>query len=97
MWHPPTGALYRVVDAIFNWYHGHNVLGPWFTTLGIGVWYYFIPKLINRPLYSHALSLISFFPWPSSIPELESITCTTVHKKLYYFERSLFESRSKDF
>jgi cbb3-type cytochrome c oxidase subunit I/cbb3-type cytochrome c oxidase subunit II len=61
MWHEPTGALNGTVDAIFNWYYGHNVLGLWFTTLGIPAWYYFIPRMINRPLYSHLLSLIAFF------------------------------------
>jgi len=61
MWHPDSGALNGVQDAIFNWYYGHNVLGLWFTTLGIPAWYYFIPKLTGRPLYSHLLSLIAFF------------------------------------
>ncbi len=61
MWQPPAGALSGIQDAIFNWYYGHNVLGLWFTTLGIPVWYYFVPKIINRPLYSHLLSLIAFF------------------------------------
>ncbi|MEK7354766.1 MAG: cbb3-type cytochrome c oxidase subunit I, partial [Chloroflexota bacterium] len=61
MWHPATGALNGTVDAIFNWYYGHSVLGLWFTTLGIPAWYYFIPKILKRPLYSHLLSLISFF------------------------------------
>ncbi len=61
MWQPPAGALNGVQDAIFNWYYGHNVLGLWFTTLGIPAWYYFVPKLTNRPLYSHLLSLIAFF------------------------------------
>jgi cytochrome c oxidase cbb3-type subunit I/II len=61
MWRPSTGALTGVVDAIFNWYYGHNVLGLWFTTLGIATWYYAIPRIINRPLYSHLLSVISFF------------------------------------
>ena len=61
MWHPTVGALNGTQDAIFNWYYGHNVLGLWFTTLGIPAWYYFIPRLINRPLYSHLLSLIAFF------------------------------------
>jgi cytochrome c oxidase cbb3-type subunit I/II len=61
MWRVPEGALNGTVDSIFNWYYGHNVLGLWFTTLGIPAWYYFIPKMINRPLYSHLLSLIAFF------------------------------------
>ena len=41
--------------------NGHNVLGLWFTTLGIPAVYYAIPRIIKRPLYSHLLSLISFF------------------------------------
>lgn len=61
MWHPDTGALNGINDAVFNWYYGHNVLGLWFTTLGIAAWYFFIPKGVNRPLYSHLLSLIAFF------------------------------------
>jgi cytochrome c oxidase cbb3-type subunit I/II len=61
MWNPPTGALNGVVDAIFNWYYGHNVLGLWFTPFGIGIWYYFIPRITKHALYSNTLSLISFF------------------------------------
>jgi len=61
MWQPASGSLNGIQDAIFNWYYGHNVLGLWFTTLGIPAWYYFVPKMINRPLYSHLLSLIAFF------------------------------------
>ena len=61
MWHPSTGALSGIQDAMFNWYYGHNVLGLWFTTLGIPAVYYAVPRIIKRPLYSHLLSLISFF------------------------------------
>jgi cbb3-type cytochrome c oxidase subunit I len=61
MWRVPEGALNGTTDAIFNWYYGHNVLGLWFTTLGIPAWYYFVPRILKRPLYSHLLSLIAFF------------------------------------
>ena len=61
MWNPPTGALHGVIDAIFNWYYGHNVLGLWFTPFGIGIWYYAFPKITGKSLYSNTLSLISFF------------------------------------
>lgn len=61
VWNPPSGALSGLTDAIFNWFYGHNVLGLWFTVWGLALWYYFIPKLTNRALYSVTLSLISFF------------------------------------
>ena len=61
IWNPPSGALYGLTDAIVNWFYGHNVLGLWFTPFGLALWYYFIPKLSKRALYSVTLSLISFF------------------------------------
>jgi cytochrome c oxidase cbb3-type subunit I/II len=61
MWRPPTGALFGLTDGIFNWFYGHNVLGLWFTPFGLALWYYFIPRLTKRALYSVLLSLISFF------------------------------------
>ena len=61
MWNPPSGALYGLIDGIVNWFYGHNVLGLWFTPFAIALWYYFIPKLTKRPLYSVTLSYISFF------------------------------------
>jgi cytochrome c oxidase cbb3-type subunit I/II len=61
VWHPPSGALFGVTDAVVNWFYGHNVLGLWFTPFGFGLWYYFIPKLTKRALYSVTLSYISFF------------------------------------
>jgi cytochrome c oxidase cbb3-type subunit I/II len=61
VWRPPTGALFGLTDSVVNWFYGHNVLGLWFTPFGFGLWYYFIPKLTKRALYSVTLSLISFF------------------------------------
>ena len=58
---PWGGALLGVNDAIVNWFYGHNVVGLWFTTLGIGAMYYLVPKLTGNPLYSHRLSLIGFW------------------------------------
>jgi cytochrome c oxidase cbb3-type subunit I/II len=61
VWRPPTGALFGLTDAIFNWFYGHNVLGLWFTPFGLALWYYFIPRITKRALYSVNLSYISFF------------------------------------
>ena len=47
-------------DAIANWFYGHNILGLWFTTNGIGLTYYFLPKITKNPLYSHLLSIVGF-------------------------------------
>ncbi|HYE76414.1 MAG TPA: cbb3-type cytochrome c oxidase subunit I [bacterium] len=48
-------------DAIANWFYGHNILGLWFTTVGVGMAYYLLPLLIRRPIYSHKLSMIGFW------------------------------------
>lgn len=47
-------------DAIANWFYGHNILGLWFTTNGIGLVYYYLPKITRNPLYSHLLSIVGF-------------------------------------
>jgi cbb3-type cytochrome c oxidase subunit I len=47
-------------DSIVNWFFGHNILGLWFTTMGVGVAYYLIPKITRAPLYSHTLSMLGF-------------------------------------
>ncbi len=61
MWNPSTGALTGINDSIFNWFYGHNVLGLWFTTGLLAVIYFIVPRETHTPLYSHLLSLISFW------------------------------------
>lgn len=56
-WVPATG----VVQAGTNWWYAHNVLGLWLTPIGLGAAYYFIPKVIGRPIYSYHLSLVGFW------------------------------------
>jgi len=48
-------------DAIANWFYGHNILGLWFTTMGVGGAYYLLPILARQPLWSHRLSLVGFW------------------------------------
>jgi len=48
-------------DAAVNWFYGHNHLGLWFTTVGVGMVYYLIPIITRNPLFSHKLSLIGFW------------------------------------
>jgi cytochrome c oxidase cbb3-type subunit 1 len=39
----------------------HNAVGMWFTPLALGVIYYSLPKLLNRPIYSYALGVFAFW------------------------------------
>jgi len=61
MWHPQTGALSGLLDAILLWFYGHNVIGLLLTPLALGAAYYLIPVVTRAPLYSHTLSLIGFW------------------------------------
>lgn len=55
------GAFRGLDDAVWNWFYGHNILGLFVTTGGIGIVYYMVPKISKRPLYSHMMSLIGFW------------------------------------
>jgi cytochrome c oxidase cbb3-type subunit 1 len=50
-----------VVQAGVNWWFAHNVLGLWFTPIGLAAIYYFIPKVIGRPIHSYHLSVLGFW------------------------------------
>ncbi len=50
-----------VPQAAINWWFGHNVLGLWFTPIGLATAYYLIPKVIGRPIYSYYLSIMGFW------------------------------------
>jgi cytochrome c oxidase cbb3-type subunit 1 len=49
------------VQAAVNWWFAHNVLGLWFTPIGLASIYYFIPKVIGRPIHSYYLSVLGFW------------------------------------
>jgi len=49
------------VQAAVNWWFAHNVLGLWFAPIGLGAIYYFIPKVIGRPIHSYSLSVLGFW------------------------------------
>jgi cytochrome c oxidase cbb3-type subunit I len=62
IWSNPSGALPNgIQDAMINWWGNHNLFGLWLTPVLIAVTYYFIPRITNTPLYSHTLSLVSFW------------------------------------
>ena len=55
------GVHFGVEQAAMNWWYGHNVLGYFFTPLSQATIYYFVPKVIGRPLQSYSLSLLGFW------------------------------------
>lgn len=50
-----------VQDALVQWWYGHNAVAFFLTTPFLGLMYYYIPKAINRPVYSYRLSIIHFW------------------------------------
>ena len=50
-----------VHDANIQWWYGHNAVGFLLTTPILGLMYYFLPKQVNRPIYSHRLSILHFW------------------------------------
>jgi cytochrome c oxidase cbb3-type subunit 1 len=50
-----------VEQAAVNWWYGHNALGLFITPLGLAAAYYFIPKVLGRPIQSYSLSLVGFW------------------------------------
>ena len=49
------------VDAMTQWWYGHNAVGFFLTAAFLGMMYYFIPKQANRPVYSYRLSVVHFW------------------------------------
>ena len=50
-----------VQDAMVQWWYGHNAVGFFLTAGFLGIMYYFIPKRVDRPIYSYRLSIIHFW------------------------------------
>ena len=54
-------AYAGVSDALVQWWYGHNAVAFFLTTPFLGLMYYFIPKAVNRPVYSYRLSVVHFW------------------------------------
>ncbi|UHQ21047.1 cytochrome-c oxidase, cbb3-type subunit I [Lysobacter sp. KIS68-7] len=52
-----TGA----VDAMVQWWYGHNAVGFFLTAGFLGMMYYYVPKQAGRPVYSYRLSIVHFW------------------------------------
>ncbi|NOX69793.1 MAG: cytochrome-c oxidase, cbb3-type subunit I [Gammaproteobacteria bacterium] len=50
-----------VIDAMMQWWYGHNAVGFFLTAGFLGMMYYFVPKQAGRPIYSYRLSVVHFW------------------------------------
>ena len=63
----PTGLTHSypiysgTVDAMVQWWYGHNAVGFFLTAGFLGMMYYFVPKQAGRPIYSYRLSIVHFW------------------------------------
>jgi cytochrome c oxidase cbb3-type subunit 1 len=54
--HPPRG----VVQAVIGWWFANNLLFVWLALAGIGIAFYFLPKIAGKPLASSGYALFAF-------------------------------------
>ncbi|HTL74108.1 MAG TPA: cbb3-type cytochrome c oxidase subunit I [bacterium] len=87
--HMPRG----VVQAIIGWWFANNLLFVWLSLVGVGIAFYFIPKLAGKPLAQTGYALFAFLtliffgtwsgiptnaPVPAWLPVLSSVASALV-------------------
>ena len=60
-WMKSYSAYAGAQDAMIQWWYGHNAVGFFLTAGFLGMMYYFIPKQVERPVYSYRLSIVHFW------------------------------------
>ena len=54
-------AYSGAIDAMIQWWYGHNAVGFFLTAGFLAMMYYFVPKQAGRPVYSYRLSIVHFW------------------------------------
>lgn len=54
-------AYAGAMDAMIQWWYGHNAVGFFLTAGFLGMMYYFVPIQTGKPVYSYRLSIIHFW------------------------------------
>jgi cytochrome c oxidase cbb3-type subunit 1 len=49
------------VDAMVQWWYGHNAVAFFLTAGFLGMMYYFVPRQAGRPLWSYRFSIVNFW------------------------------------
>jgi len=52
---------YGLSETVIQGYYMHMGVGMWFTPMVLGLTYYFLPKLLNKPIYSYSLGVLAFW------------------------------------
>jgi len=52
---------YALGETVIQGYYMHMGVGMWFTPMLLGLTYYFLPKLLNKPIYSYSLGVLAFW------------------------------------
>ncbi len=48
-------------QTVIQGYYMHMGVGMWFTPFVLGLTYYFLPMLLNKPIYSYSLGVLAFW------------------------------------
>jgi len=48
-------------DANVQWWYGHNAVAMVLTVPPLAIFYYFLPKVVKNPIYSHRMGIIAFW------------------------------------
>ncbi len=60
-WFKSYSVYPGAIDAMVQWWYGHNAVGFFLTAGFLGMMYYFVPKQAGRPIYSYRLSVVHFW------------------------------------
>ncbi len=60
-WFKSYSVYSGAIDAMVQWWYGHNAVGFFLTAGFLGMMYYFVPKQAGRPVYSYRLSVVHFW------------------------------------
>lgn len=50
-----------ISETVIQGFYMHMGVGMWFTPMVLGLTYYFLPKLLNKPIYSYSLGVLAFW------------------------------------
>src|SRR5690606_27582751 len=48
-------------ETVIQGYYMHQGVGMWFMTFTLGLVYYYLPRALNKPIYSYALGILAFW------------------------------------